>query len=134
MSFYVHFLSIYLYHLPTVLSLHTQLVLTNLMEMVYIYLYKYKNVCLSVCSPFSGPIRHRLGYLLAQNCFCFWEGLNTNKLQEAPLIRYLPFIELDGLKKEHVPDTDLSDIVVHGGYQIKDGSLHGHRQTLGVTS
>ena len=41
----------------------------------HLYLYKYKNVCvslfdcLSVCSRFSRPFGIRLGYILAQMCF-----------------------------------------------------------------
>ena len=40
---------------------------------IYLYLYKYKNVCLSVClfvcNSFSRPFRNRLGYPLAQSFF-----------------------------------------------------------------
>ena len=38
------------------------------LSVIYLYLYKYENVCLSVCSCFSRPFRNRLGNPLAQSC------------------------------------------------------------------
>ena len=51
----------------------------KVIEIFNVYLYKYENVCLSVCTPYSRPFQTALD-TLAQNCFLLLESFLNNNM------------------------------------------------------
>ena len=74
------FLYVFVFVLSNLQGKETKQIQYNILtyKHCYLYLYKYENVCLFVCSRFSRPFRNRLGNRLAQSISIFLLDLSVN--------------------------------------------------------